>query len=335
MQTFFSPVVQAPMAGVSTPELAAAVANAGGLGFVAVGHLSPAQAEQHIARTRERTECPFGVNVFCHRAHPPDAATSKAWLAHLGPEFARYQSQPPTELSEIYPSFSNDHAMFALLLKERPAAVSFHFGLPSKEWVGQLRRAGCQILASVTSLQEAEQAAQAGVQILVAQGYEAGGHRGVFDENGPDEQLSTLALTRLLVRGQALPVVAAGGIMDGAGVAAALRLGAVAAQLGTAYLCAPESAATYKDRVTRGQTTMTRLISGRPARCLINRFTQLDPAPDVPAYPWAYSVGKALHAAALKQGEGGYGAHWAGQGARMAQTLPAAEITAQLLQAVR
>ena len=180
--------------------------------------------------------------------------------------------------------------------------------------------------------------AAGGVDAIVAQGWEAGGHRGLLDPDGPDDRLGTLALTRLLVRGQALPVIAAGGIMDGAGIAAALRLGASAAQLGTAFIATDESAADAGYRAAlrtdaAHHTVMTRAISGRPARSLANRFTALGAAvPDavIPAYPVAYDIGKALNAAGKAKGEYGYGAQWAGQGAPLCRAMPAAALIATL-----
>jgi nitronate monooxygenase len=223
-------------------------------------------------------------------------------------------------------------------VEERPAVVSFHFGLPARDRVEALRAAGIVLLATATNLDEGKAVASAGIDAVVAQGYEAGGHRGVFDPDAPDEQLGTMALTRLLVKQLDVPVIAAGGIMDGAGIAAALALGAVAAQLGTAFVACPESAADsgYKAALLgapAGHTVMTRAISGRPARCLANRFTEIgeEVRPNaIPDYPIAYDAGKALHAAAKVQGEFGYGAQWAGQGAPLARTLPAAELVAQL-----
>jgi nitronate monooxygenase len=209
-----------------------------------------------------------------------------------------------------------------------------------------LRKAGCVLIASVTSLEEARIVVGAGVDAVIAQGYEAGGHRGVFDPNARDDRLGTFALTRLLVRELNVPVIAAGGIMDGAGIAAALRLGAVAAQLGTAFVACPESSADEGYRAALKSdatlhTVMTAAISGRPARCLPNRFTQLGESVssgEIPAYPIAYDAGKALHAAAKAKSEFGYGAQWAGQGAPLARALPTAELVralaAELEQAV-
>jgi nitronate monooxygenase len=199
------------------------------------------------------------------------------------------------------------------------------------------------LLASVTSVAEGRAAVDAGVQAVVAQGYEAGGHRGVFDADAEDDCLGTLALTRLLVCRLDVPVIAAGGIMDGAGIAAALRLGASAAQLGTAFLACPESDADagYRQALASDaayHTVMTRAISGRPARCLTNRFTVLGSGialGQIPAYPIAYDAGKALNSAAKAAHESGYGAQWAGQGAPLARVLPAAELVAALAEEYR
>jgi nitronate monooxygenase len=219
--------------------------------------------------------------------------------------------------------------MQALLIEAAPAVVSFHFGLPPAPVIAALKARGC-LLASATSLAEARAIEAAGLDAIVAQGIEAGGHRGMFDPAAPDDALGTLALTRLLVREARLPVIAAGGIMDGAGVAAVLDLGAVAAQLGTAFIACPESSADAAYRAALAgpgawHTRLTALISGRPARCLANRFTALaDSVGDrqVPDYPVAYDAGKALHAAAKAQGEHGFGAQWAGQGRRWPAPCP-------------
>jgi nitronate monooxygenase len=332
------PIIQAPMAGVSTPAMAAAVTNAGALGSIGVGATDPDGARRMIAATRERSTGPLQVNVFCHKPPTADPLREAAWLDHLRPQFANFGATPPASLREIYRSFVGDDPMLAALLAAQPRIVSFHFGLPSAERIRALRDAGIMLFASATNLAEARAAANAGVDAVVAQGYEAGGHRGMFDPDSPDDRLGTLTLTRLLARALEIPVIAAGGIMDGAGIAAALRLGAAAAQLGTAFIACPESAADAGYRAAlmsdaAHHTTMTRAISGRPARCLANRFTTLGSGVSpqrIPAYPIAYDAGKALHAVAKSSGEFGYGAQWAGQGAPLARALSAAELVATL-----
>ena len=334
------PIIQAPMAGVSTPALAAAVSNAGGLGSIGVGAETPEGARRMILATRELTPNAFNVNLFCHRPATRDRELEASWIERLRPEFSRFGAAPPSELEEIYKSFVVDDAMLDTLVALKPPVVSFHFGLPTARQLAALRGIGSFLIATATSVHEAELLARAGIDAIVAQGYEAGGHRGVFDPKAVDDRLGTIALTRLLVRKFEIPVIAAGGIMDGAGIDAALRLGAVAAQLGTAFIACPESSA---DAGFRGalasdaalHTVMTSAISGRLARSLANRFTALGQsvaAREIPAYPVAYSAGKALHSAAKEKSEYGYGAQWAGQGAPLARSLPAARLMSVLIE---
>ncbi|WP_395390808.1 nitronate monooxygenase [Novosphingobium sp. BL-8A] len=332
------PLVQAPMAGTSTPALAAEVCNAGALGSLALGAIGPEEARRQIAELKSRTDRPFNLNLFVHETLAPDPAGEQAWLDALAPLFREYDAEPPAALETIYPSFIGNAAMRDVVLETKPAVVSVHFGLPEAATIAALKAAGCVLLGSVTSLAEAELSLAAGIDVLVAQGWEAGGHRGMFDPDALDDRLGTFALTRLLVAWGKLPVIAAGGIMDGAGIRAALDLGAVAAQLGTAFVACPETNADAAYRALLASdaarhTTMTRAISGRPARCLANRFTQLGERtdiPPVPAYPRTYHAGKALNAAAKAKGEPLYGAQWAGQGAPLSRPLPAAELVAQL-----
>lgn len=333
------PIIQAPMAGVSTPALAAAVSNAGGLGSIGVGATDANGARDMIAAIRAATNRGFNVNVFCHKPAVANAAIEKAWLERLAPEFERFGVTPPARLTEIYRSFVDDDAMLAMLLAEKPKVVSLHFGLPSAERIAALRAAGILLFASATNLAEARAVAEAGIDVVVAQGHEAGGHRGVFDPDAPDDGLGTMALTRLLVRNLDIPVIAAGGVMDGAAIAAALHLGASAAQLGTAFIACPQSQADEFYRAAlrseaAHHTVMTRAISGRPARCLANLFTAFGELVDpkaIPAYPIAYDAGKALNAAAKAAREPGYGAQWAGQGAPLARALPAEALMAELI----
>ncbi|MDR3097592.1 MAG: nitronate monooxygenase [Paraburkholderia sp.] len=332
------PIVQAPMAGVTTPALAAAVSNEGGLGSLGIGAMNVETARKTLRETKALTGKPFNVNVFCHQPAQPDADVDRHWTDWLAPRFAQFGAKPPQTLKEIYVSFLDDPAMLAMLIEEHPAVVSFHFGLPPRAAIDALHAAGIVLFASATNLDEAAQAVAAGADVLVAQGIEAGGHRGVFDPDGRDPLLGTFALTRLLASGFDVPVVAAGGIMDGAGIAAALALGAQAAQLGTAFVACPETSIDEGYRRTllsesARQTTFTTAISGRLARSIVNRFTTLGEAPDkpeVPAYPMAYDAGKALNAAAKAHGEPGYGAQWAGQAAPLARAMPAAELTRTL-----
>jgi nitronate monooxygenase len=326
------------MAGASTPEMAAAVSNAGALGSIGVGATDAAGARRMIAAFRERSSRSLNVNVFCHTPARADPAREARWIDRLAPEFARLDATPPAALREIYRSFVEDDDMLAALVADRPKVVSFHFGVPPRARIEALHDAGIVLLGTATSVAEALALVEAGVDVVVAQGYEAGGHRGVFDPDAGDDRLGTLALTRLLVRAIDRPVIAAGGLMDGAGVAATLRLGASAGQLGTAFVGCDESLADAGFRAAlvsdaARHTVMTRAISGRPARCLPNRFTTLGRtvAPrDVPDYPIAYDAGKALHAAGKAKGEYGFGAQWAGQGAPLARPMPAGQLVALL-----
>ncbi|HTC84970.1 MAG TPA: nitronate monooxygenase [Rhizomicrobium sp.] len=333
------PIFQAPMAGTSTPAMVAAVSNAGGLGGIGLAAEMVEGAGKMIRATQALTNRPFNVNVFCHRPAIANAPVEARWIARLKPEFTALGAEPPSALREIYQTFRGNAAMTALLLETRPAIVSFHFGLPNEDQIRALKQAGILLFGTATDLVEAQKLADGGIDAIVAQGYEAGGHRGLFDYAAPDDRLGTFALTRLLVRNLNLPVIAAGGIMDGAGIAAALRLGAVAAQMGTAFVGCPESSADQGYRAAlasdaANHTTMVRAISGRPARCLANRFTKFAesvPDAEIPDYPIAYDLGKALHAAGKAKGEYGFGAQWAGQGAPLSRPMPAAELVRTLV----
>lgn len=328
------PLIQAPMAGVSTPALALAVSRAGALGSLATGATPAASTvAQQLADLHSATDKPFNVNVFCHKPAPPNPSHDARWLAYLRPFFEELGSEPPASLVEVYPSFLVNDDLLRVLVAAQPRVVSFHFGLPTAAQAAALRQAGCLLLACVTSVAEGQAAVALGVDALVAQGIEAGGHRGVFDGT-LDTYEPALALTRQLVQALPLPVVTAGGLMTGADVATALQAGAAAAQLGTAFVACPESAASAPYRAALLHqpplpTQLTDVISGRPARGLVNRF-MLDVdqpgRPAVAAYSRAYGAGKALVAAAQQAGEPGFAVQWAGTGAGQARALPAAEL---------
>ena len=211
-----------------------------------------------------------------------------------------------------------------------PALVTFHFGLPRPDQIAALRARGCLLGATATNIAEAERLRDAGLDLIVAQGWQAGGHRGIFDPDGPDEQLETMPLVRMLLP-LGLPVVAAGAIMDATDSRRALDTGAIAVQCGTAFLLAPEATTTpaHRAALARGDTAMTRAISGRPARSCTNAFTAI-PDRESPGYPVTYAAGKALNAAAMAKGNTGYGAQWAGTGCARAVARPAAETVAAL-----
>jgi len=333
------PIIQAPMAGVSTPALAAAVSNSGGLGSLGIGASTVEQSRAMIRASLALTSRPFNVNLFCHRRATADTAREAAWLKYLEPHFAQFGAKPPQTLHEIYETFVGHEPMLAMLLEERPAIVSFHFGLPSAEWIEQFRAAGIVTLACATNPEEAALCERAAVDAIVAQGVDAGGHRGVFDPERGDDGIGTFALVRLLAKQCSLPIIAAGGIMDGAGIAAAMTLGAVGVQMGTAFVLCPESSANaaYRAQMKSERARHTRItaaISGRSARGLPNQMYELIEAgaPALPDYPIAYDAAKALHAAASARGDHEFAAYWAGQGAPLARELPAAVLMSQLVQ---
>lgn len=324
------PVIQAPMAGVSTPALAAAVSNAGGLGSLGLAAMTGPEAARAMAETRRLTGRPFGVNLFCHQPQARDPAAEARWLDRLAPHFARVGAQPPKSLTPGYPSVLESDALLAAVLSAPPALVTFHFGLPRLDQIAALREHGCLLGATATSEAEARRIRDAGLDLIVAQGWQAGGHRGIFDPDGPDERLDTLALVRRVAL-LGLPVVAAGKIMDRTDARRARAAGAVAVQCGTAFLLAPEAATSpaHRQALAGRATVMTKAISGRPARCCANDFTAL-PDEDTPGYPVTYAAGKALDAAARARGVTGYGAHWAGTGCARAVARPATDTLAAL-----
>lgn len=336
------PIIQAPMAGVSTPALAAAVSEAGGLGSVALGTSTVQQARAAIAAVRDKTSRPFNVNVFAHRPAQADPAREAAWLDWLRPHFARFGAEPPAGLSEIYRSFLDDQPMFDLLLELRPAVVSFHFGLPPQDRIDALKAAGIVLFTTATSLDEAMQIEAAGIDAIVAQGIEAGGHRGIFDPSAPDPALPTFELLEQLRGKVSLPLIAAGGIMDGRHIRTAFYHGAGAVQMGSAFIACPESMAPPHHRalIAQGgelQTELSAVISGRPARGIVNKlFSEVGAPghPPLPDYPIAYDAAKALHAAASAKGSQDYSVNWGGTHFAQARAMPAGALVALLAQEI-
>ncbi|PVZ20504.1 MULTISPECIES: nitronate monooxygenase family protein [unclassified Pseudomonas] len=322
------PIIQAPMVGVSTPALAAAVSEAGALGSLGLGGSSVEQARGLIAQTRALTALPFNVNLFCHAPNGIDAARDAAWIAHWAPHFERLGAPVPARLNPLYQSFLTNEPMLEMLLAEQPAVVSFHFGVPPTGWIKALKARGIVTLGCATTLAEARAVEQGGIDAVVAQGIEAGGHRGVFDP-AQDDQLGLQTLLRQLAGEVRAPVIAAGGIMDAAGIQAALAAGASAVQMGTAFLLCPEASTSAAHRAALGSpqayhTRITTCVSGRPARGLPNALyleQQADPYPQPAPFPLAYDLSKQLNA--LASPSTAYAAQWAGQGAPLAQALPA------------
>lgn len=331
------PIIQAPMAGTATVALAAAVSNAGGLGSLGLGASDVGQARRQIRELKQATAAPFNVNFFCHQAPPVEPVRNQQWLNVLAPYFTEFGAQVPTEITPAYPSFNDNPDLLAVLLSERPAVVSFHFGLPNQASIEALQTAGIKLLGCATNVDEAELIIEAGLDGIIAQGVEAGGHRGVFDP-AQDLELGLFGLLQLLRCQCSLPIIAAGGIMNGQGIKQALSMGASAAQLGTAFILCPESnaSADYRAHLASAKayhTGITTVISGRPARGLVNRWHQELGVygVDLAAYPTAYSAAKALHLAASQGGCHDFAAYWAGQGAPLARTLPAAELMNTLI----
>ena len=326
------PLVQAPMAGVSTPALAAAVSGAGALGSIALGALSPAAAEETMAATRMLTQAPVAWNVFCHAPAIRDATREAAWLSALEPAFARLGTTPPAHLRMPYASFVENDALLEVLLAGRAEVVSFHFGLPRPDQIDRLKALGTTLFACATTVTEALACADAGMDFIVLQGIEAGGHRGCFDPLDPNP-LALHALLEAVRAAVDVPLIATGGLMSGGDVARVLRAGAVGAQLGTAFIPCMESSAAPEHRtaVVDGgtPTEIMTAVSGRPARGFVKDWASL-PSDAVPDYPVAYDAGKALAAAARAAGKMHFDVHWAGSGVGRGRALPAAALVAQL-----
>ena len=327
------PIIQAPMAGSQGSALAIAVASAGGLGSLPCAMLTPDKIRDELAAIRAQTRRPVNVNFFCHTPPAPDAAREARWRASLAPYYAEHgidaAAIPPG------PGRAPFSAEAAEVLGElKPEVVSFHFGLPSPELLTRARSWGAKILSSATTVLEAEWLAARGVDAVIAQGCEAGGHRGMFLTDDVTTQLGTLALVRQIVRAVNVPVIAAGGIADRQGVAAALALGAIGAQIGTAYLLCPETTtspvyrAAVRNAATR-HTALTNLFTGRPARGIVNRFMR-ERGPlgaEVPAFPLATAAIAPLRATAEARGSDDFTPLWCGQNATGCREMPAAELT--------
>lgn len=324
------PIVGAPLAGgPSTPALTAAVSNAGGLGFLAAGYLSADALKQQIDETRARTDAPFGVNIFCIGEAAVEEAAVQAYVERIRPEAEAHG----VELGR--PRFEDDHfdAKVDLVIEERIEIVSFTFGCPSPAVIGRVHEHGTAAWVTVTEADEAERAAAAGADALVTQGVEAGGHRGSFtDADGVGE----VPLARLLAEVRAvsnLPLVAAGGVMDGAAVAGAIEAGAVAAQLGSALMLTPEAGTSEAQReafARPAETALTRAFTGRKARGIVNRF-MTDHGPYAPsAYPQIHHVTAPLRRAGREQGDAEVINLWAGQGYRLAHAKSAGEIVRRI-----
>lgn len=330
------PILLAPMAGVSTPKLAAAVSNAGGLGALGLGANNAIIAKAQILETQALTNYPFQVNFFCHKPQPLDITIQNTWIDYLTPEFAKFGHSPPTQLKPLYSSFLENDDLLNVVLDTRPKAVSFHFGIPHKHQIQLLKEAGILTLVTATNLPEAMAIEAAGIDIIIAQGIEAGGHRGIFNPHF-DAAIRTSDLVQLLVKHCQIPIVAAGGIMNGKQAKLMLKLGAQAVQLGTAFIqCSQSNAGSaYRQALfEQSLTQITNSISGRPARGLINAWhNQIDQPerPTAPAYPYCYDIGKQLNAVALEKHNDSFAAYWAGANVNQIRKLEAHDLVNQLV----
>jgi nitronate monooxygenase len=330
------PIIQAPMAGVQGSALAIAVCNAGGLGSMPCAMLSADGIRTELQAIAAQTRKPYNVNFFSHTEPHADAARESRWRATLGPYYREFDIDPAS--IGAGPGRAPFSAAAADVLDAfRPPVVSFHFGLPAPGMLARVRAWGSKILASATTVAEARWLEGQGVDAIIAQGYEAGGHRGIFLSDDLTTQVGTMALLPQVVRAVGVPVIAAGGIADAQGVAAALALGAAAVQMGTAYLLCPESTTTAVHRAALRSdgvehTVCTNLFTGRPARGIVNRVMRELGAmrDDVPAFPLATSAMAPLRAKAEARGSGDFSPLWSGQNARGCREVPAAQQTRAL-----
>ena len=330
------PVIQAPMAGVQGSALAIAVSNAGGLGSLPCAMLGVDAMRKELAAIRAQTTKPFNVGFFAHREPDPSFEREAAWRAALAPYYEEYGID--ASIIPAGPGRRPFSAEFAEALAEfRPPVVSFHFGLPPADLLARVRVWKPKILASATTVDEARWLEAHGVDAIIAQGFEAGGHRGIFLSEDLGTQVGTFALLPQVVRAVKVPVIAAGGIADAKGVAAVMALGAAGAQIGTAYLLCPEATTTTVHRAALNSnaariTAVTNLFTGRPARSIVNRIIrELGPInPAAPAFPLATSAIAPLRAKAESNGSGDFSPLWAGQNTSGCKEIPAADLTREL-----
>lgn len=330
------PIIQAPMAGVQGNALAVAVSNAGGLGSLPCAMLGPDAMRKELEAIKAQTSKPVNVGFFCHAPPVPNAEREAAWRAVLAPYYNEFEIDPdniPAGAGRL--PFRAEAA--DVLSDFKPAVVSFHFGLPSAELLARVRAWRPKILSSATTVEEARWLEAHGVDVIIAQGLEAGGHRGIFLADDLTSQVGTFALLPQIVRAVRVPVVAAGGIADARGVAAAMALGAAGVQIGTAYLLCPEATtsavhrAALKSEAARN-TALTNLFTGRPARGIVNRIMkELGPINTAaPAFPLATAAIAPLRARAESRGSGDFSPMWAGQNASGCKEIPAAQLTREL-----
>jgi nitronate monooxygenase len=330
------PIVLAPMAGVMDAELVIAAAQGGALGSLPCAMLSVEKAREQVNIIRQRVSAPVNMNFFCHQPVDADPAREAGWKKHLDGYHAELGLDPaaPVNAANRAPF---DAAMCQVVEQLKPEVVSFHFGLPDQALLKRVKAAGCLVVGSATIVKEAIWLEEHGADIIIAQGAEAGGHRGMFLTENISEQPGTFALVPQVVDAVKVPVIAAGGIADGRGIAAAFALGAAGVQIGTAYLRCPESRVIAPARVALAQagddsTVITNVMTGRPARGVANRvMREVGPiSAHAPAFPHAATALGPLKAAAEKLGKVDFTNLWAGQAVRMGREMPAAELTRAL-----
>ena len=330
------PIVLAPMAGIMDADLVIAAAQGGALGSLPCAMISVEKAREQINIIRQRVSAPVNINFFCHEAVDADPAREAGWKQRLASYYKEFGLDPamPIDVANRAPF---DAAMCELVEELKPEVVSFHFGLPDPALLRRVKAAGCIVISSATIVREAIWLEENGADAIIAQGAEAGGHRGMFLTENIAEQPGTFALVPQVVDAVKVPVIAAGGIADGRGIAAAFALGAAGVQIGSAYLRCPESRVIAPARVALGQarddsTVITNVMTGRPARGVANRvMREVGPiSPDAPAFPHSATALGPLKVAAEKQGKVDFTNLWAGQAVRMGREMPAAELTRAL-----
>ena len=330
------PILQSPMAGAQGSDMAIAVSEAGGLGALPCAMLSLEQARAEIGVIRQRTSRPFNVNFFCHQPPPDDPAREAAWRKRLSPFYEEFGIDPAS-----VPAGAGrnpfDAALCEMVEEFRPRVASFHFGLPAPELLSRVKAAGCVVISSATTVAEARWLEAHGCDAIVAQGSEAGGHRGMFLRDDLAAQPGTMALVPQVVDAVKVPVIAAGGIGDARGIVAALALGAGAVQIGTAFLLSPESRVSGLHRkaladATDDGTALTNVFTGRPARGIVNRaIRELGPiAADAPRFPLATGAMAPLRSKAEARDSDDFSPLWSGQAARLARPVPAGDLARAL-----
>jgi nitronate monooxygenase len=322
------PIVQAPMAGAGGVELCAAAIAGGALGSLPCGMLAPEQVLAEVANVRERASGPLNLNFFCH-AMPADADESR-WRRLLKPYYDEFGVAPGNGGAVRLPF---DEAVCGVVEEVRPEVVSFHFGLPAEGLLARVKATGAVVVGNATTVEEARWLEERGADAIIAQGFEAGGHTGRFLEPG-SEAIGLFALVPRIVDAVGMPVLAAGGIGDARGIAAAFTLGASAVQLGTAYLHTPEARISdaHRQRLSEGRTIVTNLMTGGLARGLHGRLVdEVGPIrEEAPPYPLASAALAPIRSVAEKRGDYGFGPMWAGQAAPLGRSLPATELTRKL-----